>query len=219
MKVAAFVPMKLNNERLKNKNVLPFENGEPLCTYILRTLTKVADIDEAYVYCSNPAIKDYIPEGIKYLPRSESLDTSSTKINEVLRAFAEDVEADVYVLTHATAPFISAESIERGIDAVVNKGFDSAHAVKRVQEFLWKDGKPFNYQPDNIPRTQDLEPIFAETCGLYIYKRELIMNSGRRIGNNPYLIEVSEIESTDIDEQEDFQIANAIFNNILRGKI
>ena len=219
MKVVAFVPMKLNNERLKNKNVLPFDNGDPLCSYILNTLLKVKGVDEAYVYCSNPSIKDYIPEGIKYLPRSESLDTSATKINEVLRAFAEDVDADVYVLTHATAPFVSAESIQKGVEAVASGEYDSALAVKRVQEFLWKDGAPFNYQLDNIPRTQDLEPLYAETCGFFIYTKELIMEKNRRIGDKPFLVEVSAIESTDIDEKEDFEIANAVFNHILRGNI
>ena len=36
------------------------------------------------------------------------LDLSTTSFNEVLTTFAEKVDADVYILTHATAPFISA---------------------------------------------------------------------------------------------------------------
>ena len=31
MKVTAFVPMKLNNERLPGKNTKAFTNGKPLC--------------------------------------------------------------------------------------------------------------------------------------------------------------------------------------------
>ena len=34
----------------------------------------------------------------------------------------------------------------------------------------------------------------------------------RRIGFKPYLQEVSKIQSVDIDNQEDFDIANAIYN-------
>lgn len=34
----AFVPLKLNNERLPGKNTKPFTNGKPLITYILSTL-------------------------------------------------------------------------------------------------------------------------------------------------------------------------------------
>ena len=115
-KVVAFVPMKLNNERLPGKNTKAFKGGKPLLTYILDTLTKVEGIDETYVYCSNEEVKKYLPNGIKFLKRSESLDTSSTLIIDVLKAFAEDVDADIYVLAHATAPFIKAKTIETAID-------------------------------------------------------------------------------------------------------
>lgn len=45
-KVVAFVPMKLNNERLPGKNTKAFKGGKPLLTYILDTLTKVEGIDK-----------------------------------------------------------------------------------------------------------------------------------------------------------------------------
>lgn len=216
MKTIAVVPMKLNNERLPNKNTKPFENGKALCYYILETLLKVNGIDDIYVYCSNPKIQDYMPEGIKYIRRSESLDKSSTSMNEVLRCFSKDVDADIYLMTHATSPFVLPDSIENALLKVKMDDYDSAIAVQKVQDFLWKDGKPFNYDLANIPRTQDLPELYAETSGFYIYKKEIILNHNRRIGFKPYLQEVSKIEATDIDEGEDFMIANAIFNHLIR---
>lgn len=216
MKTIAIVPIKLNNERLPNKNIKPFDNGAPLCHYIFETLKQVKDIDEIYVYCSNPKIQEFIPLGVKFLRRSETLDQNITKINEVLSAFAQDVPADVYVMSHATAPFISPQSIEKGLQAVLQQGFDSAFAVRKIQTFLWKDGKPFNYNLNNIPRTQDLPPIFEETSGFYIYRSEVITELNRRIGDNPYMVEVNAIESCDIDTQEDFDVANAIFKGLKR---
>ena len=209
------IPMKLNNRRLPQKNTKCFTNGKPLCYYILSTLLKVDGIDEVYVYCSNPDIKEFIPEGVKYLKRSESLDQDSTKMNEVLQCFAKDVPADIYVMTHTTAPFISAGSIQKGLEAVRSGEYDSSFAAKELQDFLWKDGAPFNYQLDNIPRTQDLPPLYEETSGFYIYERRVITELGRRIGNAPYIVEVGEIESVDIDEPEDFMIADAIYNHII----
>jgi CMP-N-acetylneuraminic acid synthetase len=217
MKVVAYVPMKLNNERMPNKNTKAFDNGQPLLTYILQTLCKTKGLDGVYAYCSSEAVKQHLPAQVQYLKRSTSLDRSETKINEVMLSLAQDVEADVYVLAHATAPFISAESIELGISKVVNEGYDCALAVVKLQEFLWKDGKPFNYNPEVIPRTQDLAPMYSETTGLYIYTRDLIVNQNRRIGEHPYLIPVSKIEAVDINEPIDFDIANAIFNRALRA--
>lgn len=215
MKTVAIVPMKLNNRRLPQKNTKSFTNGRPLCWYILSTLLKVDGIDDVYVYCSNPDIQEFIPDGVKYLKRSESLDQDTTKMNEVLSCFAKDVDADIYVMTHTTAPFISVESIKKGLDAVVSGEYDSSFAAKKLQDFLWKDGKPFNYELDNIPRTQDLPAIYEETSGFYIYRRDVIKNLNRRIGDNPYIVEIGEIESVDIDEPEDFTIADAIFNHLL----
>ena len=218
MKTVAIVPMKLNNRRLPQKNTKPFTNGKPLCYYILSTLLTVEGIDEVYVYCSNSDIREFIPEGVKYLRRSETLDQDTTKMNEVLQCFAKDVPADIYVMTHTTAPFISKSSIEKGLKAVKSGEFDSSFAAKKLQDFLWKDGVPFNYALNNIPRTQDLPPLFEETSGFYIYKKEVMTEFKRRIGEKPFIVEVGEIESVDIDEVEDFMIADAIFNHIILKK-
>ena len=215
MKVTAVVPMKLNNRRLPQKNTKCFKNGKPLCWYILSTLLKINEIEEVYVYCSNPDIKKYIPEDVNYLKRSEDLDQDSTKMNEVLQAFAREIPSDIYVMTHTTAPFIKSSSIKKGLEAVLSGDFDSSFAVKKLQDCLWTDGRAVKYELDNIPRTQDLPPLFEETSGFYIYKSNIITNLNRRIGQKPFLVEVSEIESIDIDEPEDFKIADAIYNHII----
>lgn len=216
MKTVAVVPIKLNNERLPGKNTKCFDNGKPLVTLVLETLKKVKNIDEIYCYCSNNDIEEYLPEDVRFLKRDKSLDLSTTSITEVLLSFANTIESDVYILVHATAPFITSYSIEKGVESVLSGKYDSSLAVRRLQEFLWKDGEPFNYSLENIPRTQDLAPVFCETSGFFVYTRELILNYHRRVGFNPYLVEVSKIEATDIDEQEDFEIANAIFNGIIK---
>lgn len=212
MKTVAIVPMKLNNSRLPQKNTKCFTNGKPLCFYILSTLLNVDKIDEVYVYCSNPDIQNFIPKGVKYLQRSVSLDQDATSMTEVLTCFAKEVDADVYVLAHTTAPFVSKKSFEKGLNAVLSGKYDSSFTTKKLQDFLWKDGKPFNYELNNIPRTQDLPPIYMETCGFYIYRSEVINELHRRIGLQPYIVEVGEIESIDIDEPEDFMIADAVYN-------
>lgn len=219
MKIVAIVPMKLNNRRLPNKNTKSFTNGKPLCHYVLSTLLQLEGVNEVYTYCSNPEIRQFIPEGVKYLKRDSLLDKDSTSMNEVLKAFSKEVYADIYIMTHTTSPFVTKESFEKGIDAVVNGKYDSAFAARKIQDFLWQNGKPFNYSLDNIPRTQDLPPLYEETSGFYIYKKNVLNEFNRRIGDNPYVVELGEIESIDIDEAEDFAIADAIFNHFYRSDV
>lgn len=81
------------------------------------------------------------------------------------------------------------------------------------------EGKPFNYTLDNIPRTQDLQPIYEETSGFYIYTHDVMTELHRRIGENPFIVEIGEIESIDIDEAEDFIIADAVYNHIFKKDV
>ena len=212
-KVVAFVPVKLNNERLPGKNTKAFDGGKPLIQYILNTLKQTHGIDEIYVYCSDEAITSYLPEGVRYRKRSSQLDRSNTLILEVLEAFAKEVEADTYVLAHATAPFLSSLTIEAGIQAVTSKEYDSALTVTPCHEFLWMNGKPFNYNATEIPRTQDLKEMYIETTGLYVFGRDLLLKQHRRTGEHPYLISVSRGEAIDINEPIDFVFANAWYQH------
>ena len=211
MKVAAYFPIKFNNQRVPGKNIKPLSDGTPLMHLIQRTLLKVSEIDEIYCYCSSEAVTDYLLDGVKWLKRDPKFDLDNADVNELHRSFCEQVKADIYIQTHSTAPFLSVSNISEGLAAVISGKYDSAFTAKRLQEFLWCDGKPVNYSPENIPRTQDLKPYFAESSGYFIYRRELMMEHRRKIGNTPYMVEVSEIESIDIDYPEDFEIANAIY--------
>lgn len=216
MKTVALVPIKMNNERTPGKNTKRFDDGTPLIQCILSTLKECKEIDEIYVYCSKEVIKDYMLPGTNYLKRDEKYDTAQADVNDMFRAFSLEVPADIYVLAHATAPFQKAESIDKGVRAVKTGDFDSAIAVKKMQEFIWKDYLPLNYNPLRIPRTQDLEPLFVETTGLYIFTKDVIQNRRSRIGEHPFLLEVTPIEATDINNPIDFEIANAIHETIIK---
>ena len=65
-KVALFIPIKLNNQRLPGKNVMEL-NGKPLCEYIFDTVNEIDSIQEKYIYCSDEGIKKYIPKGLTFL--------------------------------------------------------------------------------------------------------------------------------------------------------
>lgn len=57
------------------------------------------------------AIREFLPEGVRFLRRSEELDRDTTLGREIYDSFTAEVEADLYVLAHATSPFIRAETV------------------------------------------------------------------------------------------------------------
>lgn len=203
MKTVAFVPLKMNSRRLPGKNFLPVA-GHPLCWHICRTLTQVRDIDEVYVYCSDRKVLPYLPEGIIFKERDKALDGDFVKGADIYRSFIEEVDADIYILAHATSPFIKVSSVENALAKVESEEYDSAFSAEKIQTFVWYRGKSVNYQPEDIPRTQDLEPVWKETSGFFIFRKEIFTVSHRRIGFHPYIQEVSGKEAVDIDEREDY---------------
>lgn len=212
MKTVAVVPIKMNNVRTPGKNTKPFSDGTPLIHLIQKKLLNSNIIEEVYVYCSNEDICNFLLPGVKYIKRSKEFDTPEANVIEMIRVFSEAVDADVYVQAHSTTPFLKSESIDKALNEIKEGDYDSAFAVSKMQDFFWQNGKPVNYDPKVIMRTQDMEPFFVETTGLYIFKKNVIQDLHRRIGDNPYLLEVSEIESLDIDEPEDFFIADAVYS-------
>ncbi|MBO5806850.1 MAG: acylneuraminate cytidylyltransferase family protein, partial [Bacteroidaceae bacterium] len=206
MKVVAFVPIRLNSKRVVGKN-LKMLGRKPLMQYILETLVKVENIDEVYVYCSSEDVIPYLPQGVKFLKRSTTLDSDETLGKEIYEAFVKEVDADVYMLAHTTSPFIKGTTIANAITEVTEGGHDSSFSAQKIQTFTWYQGKPLNYDLKEIPRTQTIEPVYVETSAFYIFRKEIWTIEHQRIGSNPYIAIVNAIEGIDIDNPEDFEFA------------
>ncbi len=205
----------MNSQRVPHKNILPL-GKHSLAWYIFDALNKVKGIDEIFVYCSDEAIKEYIPDNVTFLKRDPYLDGNEVKGFEIYERFIREVDAEVYVLSHATSPFVSSQSIQTALDHILSGENDSAFSAKKIQTFLWDHSGPLNYDPNDVPRTQDLSPVFAEVGAFYMFRKEVFTEMRRRIGKNPFIQVLDDIEGVDIDEPAEFEFARMIaeFKNI-----
>jgi CMP-N-acetylneuraminic acid synthetase len=206
MKIVAFVPIKLNSERLKNKNILMLGN-KPLSMYITDTLVNIKSIDEVYVFCSDEKIVNYVNKEVIFLKRSKELDGNHVRGHQIYDSFINLVDADIYILAHTTSPFLLKESIETSLSKIITSGYDSALSVLEHKTFAWYGGATLNYSLSDIPRTQDIDPVMIETSGFYMFKKEVWIDYRQRIGKNPWFQSVNLFEAIDIDEKQDFDFA------------
>ena len=209
MKVVAIMPIKMKNERLPGKNI-KLLGGKPLIQYSLQTLKQVKGIDEIVVYCSDSSIKKYLLEGVNYIARPTYLDEPTSNFTQIFEQFSNIYNADIYIYAHATAPYIEVSTVQKCLDAVKENDYDSAFCAWKIQDYFWVNGKPLNFDATNIPRSQDLEPIYRETSGVYVFRKDVFEKYRRRIGENPYISEVSYREAIDINEPEDFEMAEKL---------
>ena len=92
--------------------------------------------------------------------------------------------------------------------------YDSSFTAYAFQKFSWFRGEPLNYSLDKpTPRTQDIDPVLVEQSALYVFHKELFMNTQRRIGQKPYIKVIDHFEGHDIDSPEDFAIAELMVNS------
>lgn len=210
-RIAAVIPIKLNNERLPGKNIMLL-NGRPLIYYIQKNLLSEARINERYVFCSDDRIKDYLLNGFAFLRRPVYLDAPTSNFTQIFEEFMKKIDADIYIYAHATAPFINNTTMELCLDEVLSGKYDSAFCAVKIQDFLWKDGKPLNFDPTNLPRSQDLPVVYRETSGIYVFTKESFLKTHSRIGMKPYIREVSFKEAIDINTSADFALAEQFFN-------
>lgn len=209
MKIIAIMPIKLNNERCPGKNTRLL-GKKPLLQHELDNLKLTGLCDSVNVYCSDEAVVPFLPKNVNFIKRSEYLDLPTSNFSQIFENFMKTVEADIYVYAHATAPFITVETMIQCIEAVKSGEYDSAFCAVKLQDYLWQDGEPLNFDASNLPRTQDLKPIYRETSGIYVFTKEVFQKNRRRIGKKPFIKEVSFKEAVDIDNPEDFELAEVL---------
>ena len=209
--------MKGNSERVINKNLKLF-NGKPLFHAIFDKLITSKYINKVIVNTDSDLIAESAINTYKDIvhihKRPKNIQGDFVSMNKIIEYDLNNSDSDIYIQTHSTSPLLSIKSLDSAIEKMINKStdFDSIFSVTKIKtRFYDKQGIPFNHDPTELIRTQDLEPIFEENSGFYIFTKTSFKNAAnKRIGLKPLMFEIDKIEAIDIDDPSDFIIAEAI---------
>jgi len=218
MKIVALMPMKAISERVPGKNLKEFD-GRPLYSIMLDVLLNSKYIDEVVINTDGKELKESIeeryPEKVIVIDRNEEICGNYVSMNKIIEHDINAFEADIYLQTHSTNPLLKVESIDTAIEKMLEKlnenDLATVFSVTKVQKrFYTKDAKPLNHDPKMLV-TQHLEPMFEENSCFYVFTKNSFLDNESRIGKFPCMVELDKIESTDIDEPDDFVIAEALY--------
>ena len=217
MKITLLLPMKGHSERVHNKNLKMF-NGKPLFHAIVDKLLTSKYINQVIINTDSDLIADSATrtyrDFIHIHERPKEIQGDFVSMNKIIEFDLNNSNSDIYIQTHSTAPLISIKSLDLAIEKMINKSidFDSIFSVTKIQtRFYDKNGNPFNHNPQELLRTQDLEPLFEENSNFYIFTKDSFENANnKRIGLKPLMFEIDKIEAVDIDEPSDFIIAETL---------
>lgn len=212
MKVACFIPIKSNSERVPGKN-LRVLNGKKLYQHICEHVREADVFDDIYVDTDSNEISSYAKEmGLKVIKRKPELSLASANGNDLL-IYHQDTypDYDFYFQCFATAPFLQPNTIKSCYERLTsNCKFDSCFTATVNYSFYWYADIPVNYRPDILPRSQDILPVIEETTGLYGISSKSLDKYRCRIGKKPYIHSVNKFEAVDINTESDFTLAEYI---------
>ena len=217
-KIVALLPMKANSERVKGKNFKIF-NGKPLFRWTLDTLLSIKEIDQVII---NTDAREILAENglvetdrIVIRDRDPRICGDMVSMNLVIENDVKNVEADIYLMTHTTNPLMTSKTVGDALESFQacrqDGSADSLFTVDKIQtRFYREDCSAVNHDPDNLLRTQDLEPWFEENSNLYIFTKEAFAKTNARIGAKPMMFETPKFESIDIDTPDDWDFGVAV---------
>lgn len=223
-KIVALLPMKANSERVKGKNFRPLA-GKPLFQWILDALLEnkeisqvVINTDAKHILLENGLVES---DRVVIRERKPELCGDLVSMNLILADDIANVPADLYLMTHTTNPLLTSVTIFAALKELESNldKHDSLFTVNKIQtRFYREDLSPVNHDPDNLIRTQDLEPWYEENSCLFIFSKESFSKTDARIGETPMMYVTPALESVDIDEPEDWEMASALAERLVANQ-
>jgi CMP-N,N'-diacetyllegionaminic acid synthase len=219
-RIVALIPARGGSKRLPRKNVLPLR-GIPLIQWSISSAKGSELIDEVIVSTDDAEIATIATRaGAEILDRPSNLARDHTPSLPVFQDALQRMrpKADLLVVLQPTSPFRRISDIDGAIRTVIDQSADALIAVTKAKmgpEWLLQVVDGFLQMPESNSlvrtRTQDQLPYFQINGSLYIFKPETVLNAeGYAWGARTLPLVIEKPWDLDIDDLNDFKIANAI---------
>jgi CMP-N-acetylneuraminic acid synthetase len=220
MECVAIVPARGGSSRVRRKNIRPFWRGLSLVDVKLRMLTRCHAIDRTIVSSDDPVVLDRSQAfGAEAVRRPSHLCGDHVNLSELFREVLGSHRNRIVYWAHPTSPFVEPATVVRAVTMVREIPERCVLGVERLQSFVWEAGRPLNYDPAYQPRTQDLPPIWRVTGGIHVALGDRFIREGALAFEPVSLLEMSRIESLDIDTEEDWTLCSYVADRVLPQRL
>ena len=215
------IPVRGGSKRLPKKNSKML-GGIPLFVHSINYAKKFPEICHKIVVSTDDLVlkKIALKEDVIVVDRPKKLSGDLVPTKDVLQHVLENETAhfDNVILLQATNPFRTEVLLPNAFQVFIDGNYNSLMTVSENRQKFGKikdnDFVPFNYQFGQ--RSQDLEPLYFENGLLYISKASLI-KKGEIIGKNNFpFVENHPLAKIDIDDAEDFELAEYYYQKHIK---
>ena len=219
MSCVAIITARGGSKRIPRKNIKDF-CGKPIIAYSIEAALKSGIFDEVMVSTDDKEIADFaISCGAKvpFMRSAKNSDDHSSTAEVLLEVLADykkkKQEFEWMCCIYPTAPFVTSKKL---CNAYKNITTESAEALISVVKFSYPPQRCFVLEknkiaykwPENaLKRSQDLEPFYHDAGQFYFAKVDAFTREKTLVLHNTLSFVLDEMEVQDIDNQEDWKIA------------
>lgn len=227
MKNIAIIPARSGSKGLPHKNI-KLLNGVPLIAYTIRAALDSGMFDRVMVSTDSEEYAQIARQWGAEVPFLRSAETSTDKssswsvVKEVLDKYAQMGETfDTLTLLQATSPLRTGKHIQEAFALLEEKNAEAVIAINETGKALESlrhleselrlgafAEKPHVY----LPR-QAFLPTYQVNGAIYIWRTEKFSLDATIYTDNAIGYEMSRNYAFDIDDLDDFVLAEAIINN------
>lgn len=219
MNTVAIITARGGSKRIPFKNIQPF-HGKPIMAYSIEAALTSGIFDEVMVSTDDAWIADVAKQYGAVVPFMRSKETSddysptADVLREVLKRYGDNGKKFTYACClYPTAPFITKEKLDTAFKLLLSSDADSLIPIAKFSFPIWRsfkmDGNRISYNwPEFSPkRSQDLPPAYYDCGQFYFFKCDEFLKTGKLVTSNTIGLAVPESEVQDIDNEEDWKIA------------
>lgn len=214
------ITARKSSKRLINKNIMNF-CGKPLIYWTIKCAQAVKYKSDIFVSSDCKIIKEICLENnVNFIQRPKKY--SNDKIMPdaaILHAYKKiRTHYDFIIFLQPTSPLRESKDIEKALEQIVKNNADSLLSVKISNKFIWNQKQkyfyPVNYDFLKRPRTQEFRN-FEETGSIYVFKPKILLKNRVRLGGKITVLKMDAWKGLDIDNKEQFFVAEKIFKKKL----
>ena len=220
MKKVAIITARGGSKRIPRKNIKPFL-GKPLIAYSIEAAINSGLFDEVMVSTEDEEIatisKEYGAK-VPFVRSQENADDFASTLAVLLEVLEDyrkiGIDFDYGCCLYPTAPFITTDLLTEGYNKLVDHQFDTVFPVLPfsfpIQRALKinDEERAQMFQPQYYTsRSQDLERAYHDSGQFYWFSVPALKKNKKLLTNNTGVVELSEMDAHDIDNMEDFKIA------------
>lgn len=212
----AVIPARGGSVSVPRKNIQPF-CGRPLLAYTVDQVRRVPELDLTVVSTDDREIATVAARlGVRVIDRPAELATGEAPTEwallHALDALADEQSFDFVVVLEPTSPFRTAKTIRTCLERIAASDAPALLTVCPTFQSLGRveNGRFRRLDPMAPRRRQDRQPLYFECSSVYICRTEHLRRTGSLIADDWLAVPVPVDEVLDINNAEDFVIAEAL---------